>query len=149
MRAGGTWMSEQLLDVIVGQRAQADASCRHHSFELFEGNELVAVTLGYSIGRCYHDYSMATFVRDKRSLGHLLTKAQGHLLKNAGYSIWYFGIKGEYMKEFDSYGGANLDRIEFHRKWMKARAEKPKDGGRVDEGILRRHPEYSFIPCGD
>jgi hypothetical protein len=37
----------------------------------------VAVVAGFGVGRVWHDYSMCTLVKDRRSAGSLLTKAVG------------------------------------------------------------------------
>ena len=64
--------------------------------------ELAAVTAGMSVGREFHDYSMLAFIRDKRNLGHVLTKSVGDLLAKCGFDLWYWGFKNGYMSQYDS-----------------------------------------------
>ena len=54
-----------------------------------------------SIGTNFHDYSMCAFVRDKRNLGHVLTKTVGDLLHKCGFGVWYWGFKVGYMDQYD------------------------------------------------
>lgn len=65
--------------------------------------KLAAVTAGMSAGSNFHDYSMCTFVRDSRCLGHVLTKTVADLLQKCGFDLWYWGYKGEYMAQYDQY----------------------------------------------
>ncbi len=48
------------------------------------------MTVGFSVGHAYHDFSMVNPLTDKRSCGHLLTKT---LLRHCVYDIWYWGKK--------------------------------------------------------
>ena len=84
------------------------------------GYELVAVCAGFAVGRAYHDYSMATLRKDKRGIGHIASKAVGHILQRCGYEIWYWGSKYGYMADYDSYGGREFERQEFKRRWLGA-----------------------------
>eukprot|EP00005_Dracoamoeba_jomungandri_P011105 CAMPEP_0174264876 /NCGR_PEP_ID=MMETSP0439-20130205/24354_1 /TAXON_ID=0 /ORGANISM="Stereomyxa ramosa, Strain Chinc5" /LENGTH=77 /DNA_ID=CAMNT_0015351025 /DNA_START=144 /DNA_END=374 /DNA_ORIENTATION=- len=68
---------------------------------------------------------MAALKRDKRGVGHILTKSLGYLLQQCGYKFWYWGVKGDYMKEYDNYGGRDFGRIEFFERWEKHKAQKP------------------------
>ena len=65
--------------------------------------QLAAVTAGMSAGSNFHDYSMCTFVRDSRCLGHVLTKTVADLLQKCDFDLWYWGYKGEYMSQYDQY----------------------------------------------
>ena len=60
---------------------------------LLDGHRLVAVVAGFGLGRVWHDYSMCTLLKDRRSVGALLTKAVGQLLKKCGYDVYYWGCK--------------------------------------------------------
>ena len=81
---------------------------------MFNRKNLVAITAGMSVGCCFHDYSMATLVRDKRNLGHVLTKTVADLLKTCGFKIWYWGYKTGYMQQYDHYGGRLLVLVQPH-----------------------------------
>jgi len=98
---------------------------------------LVAVVAGFGVGRVWHDFSMATLVRDRRSPGSLLTKAVGHLLAACGYDLWYWGCKIGYMAEYDDYGGRDLGREEFWRRWGAAREQPPPGAGKGVRDVLR------------
>ena len=76
-----------------------------------------------SVGTCFHDYSMATFVRDKRCFGHVLTKTVADLLTTCGFQMWYWGYKNGYMKQYDKYGGRSYTRSEFWNQWGKSMHE--------------------------
>ena len=89
-------------------------------FELWDAGtgELLAVTAGYGCGRCFHDYSMRALVRDKRSAGHVLTKVVARVLRDCGYSIWYWGYKLGYMLDLERGGfGREFERAEFWTRW--------------------------------
>jgi hypothetical protein len=79
---------------------------------------LGAVTAGMSVGRAFHDYSMGTMIRDKRMLGHCLTKTVADILVKTGFKIWYWGYKNGYMSKFDHYGGKSFSRSNFWEKWQ-------------------------------
>lgn len=99
----------------------------HHVFELWDATtgELLALTAGFGVGRAFHDYSMATLVKDKRSAGAVLSKTVAHLLSKCGYGLWYWGFKNPYMAAYDAYGGRQLEREEFNDRWAKLREEEP------------------------
>lgn len=101
---------------------------RLHSVEVRDKKTgaLLACTLGFELGRAYHDFSMATLVRDKRvPWGHLATKATAALLVRSNCQLWYWGMKLGYMEAFDvehhDLGGVNIPRQEFYRRWVAAR----------------------------
>jgi hypothetical protein len=71
-----------------------------------------------SVGRAFHDYSMGTMIRDKRMLGHCLTKTVADILVKTGFKIWYWGYKNGYMSKFDHYGGKSFSRSNFWEKWQ-------------------------------
>jgi len=124
----GKWVTNWLYDTLVGMAEHGESEksqVEHRVFELWEGDKLVAVTAGFAVGSCYHDYSMATLVKDKRSCGHILTKVVGHILQRCGYSLWYWGYEVEYMKTYKGYGGRLFDRKEFAKRWFSASEEPP------------------------
>jgi Leu/Phe-tRNA-protein transferase len=116
----GVWFVPELFELFCAMVDDGPASVVHPiAFELWEGEVLVAVTAGYAIGRAFHDYSMATFVRDKRGCGAILTQVVGEALKQAGYELWYWGFKGAYMTAYDKMGGNELTGEEFGERWSK------------------------------
>merc|ERR1712151_914633 len=79
--------------------------------------------MGFSVGDIFHDYSMATAIRDDRSPGAILTKVLGYLLVSSGFSLWYWGFKNPYMAEYDaSYGGMTVENADFWPRWKAAQA---------------------------
>uniref|UniRef100_A0A7S0R907 Uncharacterized protein n=1 Tax=Pyramimonas obovata TaxID=1411642 RepID=A0A7S0R907_9CHLO len=124
--AASTWLTEDLLQLLVRMRNdRGECPVEQQLFELWDGDELVAVTAGFGVGCAFHDYSMGTFVRDQRSAGHVLTKTVGDLLRKAGYTIWYWGCKVGYMEMYDTYGGRMFPREEFRTRWGGAAQLRP------------------------
>ena len=137
---GGTWFTAELLAMFKRMLAaendrgaagdQATGTISHRVFELWDTTdeaapELLAVTAGFGVGCCFHDYSMFTLVRDQRSAGSVLTKTVAHALKSCGYSLWYWGYKGDYMEAYDAYGGRDFPRFEFWQRWQEGIATPP------------------------
>ena len=87
------------------------------TFELWDGPRLAATTFGFASGCAFHDFTMATFIRDSRSPGAVLSLAVGHILQNCGFGLWYWGFKGEYMTRYDQYGGKDFGRDDFSEIW--------------------------------
>jgi hypothetical protein len=89
-----TWMTDSLVATLVRMTADTACAVQGAAFELWDRPDpesaprLCAVVLGFGCGSAWHDYTMATLVRDDRSSGALLTKAVGHLLHACGYKIW-------------------------------------------------------------
>eukprot|EP00299_Pterocystis_sp_00344_P015403 c7688_g1_i3.p1 GENE.c7688_g1_i3~~c7688_g1_i3.p1 ORF type:complete len:361 (+),score=76.02 c7688_g1_i3:50-1132(+) len=118
----GTWLTPEFIELLVQMHKDPNAHVRHHSFELRERSthKLAAVTVGFSLGSAYHDYSTYTIIRDSRSCGNILSKVVGDTLTKCGYTIWYWGIKANYMKEYDECGGVELNRDKFWNVWSAA-----------------------------
>jgi Leu/Phe-tRNA-protein transferase len=147
----GTWMTTELVDLFHAMNENKNSLVKHWVFELWSQEEtkkqqhgnkktpdrdrqyhvgeetwtLVSVTAGMSVGTCFHDYSMATLVRDKRCLGHVLTKTVAALLTKSGYQMWYWGYKNGYMASYDLYGGKSYNRETFWKQWGEARDNTP------------------------
>lgn len=140
----GTWFDDKLFALIVrahqsnalssedssasSSRTSVSRKVKHHVFELWdaETDQLLAVTAGFACGKAYHDYSMACFVRDKRSAGHVLSKTVAHLLRASGFEMWYWGFKNDYMNYYDKYGGRKINRGEFFDMWSRLSAQEPE-----------------------
>jgi Leu/Phe-tRNA-protein transferase len=129
---GGTWMNAWLLQLLTKMSEDMRSPVQQMVFEMWEGEELVALTAGFGTGSAFHDYSMATLKRDQRGLGKILTKVVGQMLCTCGYDIWYWGYKSDYMEYFDQYGGRHFDRQEFWNRWDKSRQQPPAQ----DLGVL-------------
>jgi hypothetical protein len=70
------------------------------------------------------DYTFCTLRLDARSVGGILTRALGDVLTKAGYTHWYWGFALRYMRDYDSYGGAEVSRGEFYRT-LQASTQTP------------------------
>ena len=122
-RCDVTWVTEELvefLDSMHRRNNDPGREVKHHSFELWDGNEIVAVSLGYHLGCTWHDYTHAALRRDDRGFGTILTKSVGHLLQASGVQFWYWGIVQEgtsYMYDYKKYGGRDFPRSEFVPLW--------------------------------
>ncbi|CAD7962774.1 unnamed protein product [Amoebophrya sp. A120] len=130
-----TWLNDELMDLLTkfhhdeqerkrtpnttGPPAPDDL-VEQCVFEFWENDELVALCAGFAVGKAYHDYSMATLKRDKRSLGAIASKVVGHLLQKTGFEIWYWGCKIGYMNDYAKYGGRDFGRAEFKKRWLEA-----------------------------
>eukprot|EP00930_Biecheleria_cincta_P047349 TRINITY_DN32802_c0_g1_i1.p1 TRINITY_DN32802_c0_g1~~TRINITY_DN32802_c0_g1_i1.p1 ORF type:complete len:412 (-),score=61.28 TRINITY_DN32802_c0_g1_i1:58-1269(-) len=130
----GTWITPQLVDCLDRCRREG-GELRVYSIELWEksSGKLAAAIMALSVGDIFHDYTMATMIRDSRSAGSILTKVVGHLLTEAGFTLWYWGFKNPYMAEYDGqYGGTTLDnRSEFWPRWQQA-LEMARSGSSCD-----------------
>ena len=129
--AESVWLEDDLCDFLEEDHRHCDpvTQIQHHTFELWEGNELLAVCVGYTAGAMWHDYTHAAIVRDDRRAGTILTKAVGHLLTQCGIKLWYWGICGKttsYMSDYNSYGGSEFPREQFVPLWHDALEATPK-----------------------
>jgi len=124
-QGSGTWITEELVDALDRCRREG-GKLKVYSIELWEKStgSLAAAIMALSIGDIFHDYTMATMIRDKRSPGAILSKVVGHLLTECGYKLWYWGYKNPYMAEYDAnYGGFLMDsRRDFWPRWKAALA---------------------------
>lgn len=130
-RDEGCWITESLVAGLDRCRQEA-GQIRVYAVELWEksSGKLAASIMSFSVGDIFHDYSMATFLRDDRSPGAILTKVLGYLLASSGYTLWYWGFKNPYMADFDaSYGGAEMSNADF---WVRWKAAKAADVGAFD-----------------
>ena len=73
--------------------------------------------------------------RAQRSAGAVLTRTVGHLLRECGFGLWYWGYKNAYMHEYDSYGGSTFGRLEFKVRWQPLADEERSTGTRL--GLLQ------------
>lgn len=127
-RGQGTWITPELIDALDKCRRE-DGELKVFSIELWEKStgELAAAIMALSVGDIFHDYTMATLKRDKRSVGAILSKVVGHLLVECGYTLWYWGFKNPYMAEYDNhYGGFLMDsQKDFWPRWKAALRMSP------------------------
>ncbi|CAK9106178.1 unnamed protein product, partial [Durusdinium trenchii] len=118
-----TWITPDLIRSL-DQCRQDNADLKVYSIELWEKStgQLAAAIMALSIGDVFHDYTMATMIRDSRSAGAVLTKVVGQLLTEAGYTLWYWGYKNPYMAEYDGqYGGLLMNNEkDFWPRWRRA-----------------------------
>lgn len=122
-RGQGNWITDELVEALDRCRREA-GEIKVFAVEMWEksSGELAAAIMSFSVGDIFHDYSMATLKRDSRSPGAILSKVLGHLLCQAGYSLWYWGFKNSYMADYDEvYGGVQLANREFWPRWKAAR----------------------------
>ncbi|CAK0875027.1 unnamed protein product, partial [Prorocentrum cordatum] len=98
---GGTWISDELIEVLARIHEDPGNGIRMFCFELWDKRtrELAAASFGLSIGTFFHDFSTCCLVRDRRSAGSILAKAVGALLEDCGVALWYWGCKIGYMAE--------------------------------------------------
>jgi len=119
----GCWITKDLVEALDSCRRE-DNELKVYSIELWEkstGN-LAAAIMSFSVGDIFHDYTTACMLRDERSPGAILSKVTGHLLRECGYTLWYWGFKNPYMAEYDErYGGISLDNQAFWPRWRVAR----------------------------
>lgn len=80
-----------------------------------------------------------------------ISQVVGHLLTEAGYTLWYWGYKNPYMEEYDSYGGLLMNnKKEFWPRWQSAlrlaccEAADPLKRQRVE---AQRRPQTSPSEC--
>ncbi|KAJ9457120.1 hypothetical protein DIPPA_28860 [Diplonema papillatum] len=120
--ASATWVTPELVDTLTRSHAKGEHDgIVHHSFELWAGDTLAAVSLGCGVGEVYYDYTHGAVIRDHRRLGTMLTKVVGHLITQAGYKFWYWGARvpetaymGDYLVH---YGAAEYSRDDFFAVW--------------------------------
>ena len=131
-RAGGTWLTNALMDMICAAADAAGAGAggvQHYCFSLHDRatGTLLACTFGFASGRVFEDYTMCTLHRDSRSVGAVLSKLVGFLLQASRFDLWYWGYKVAYMEDYRShYGATELDRKSFYEIWEKGRSHGPR-----------------------
>jgi len=122
-QGSGTWITPELIEALDACRRER-GEVKVYSIELWEKSTgaLAAAIMGMSVGDIFHDYTMATLLRDSRSPGAILSKVVGQLLVDSGYTLWYWGFKNAYMAEYDEgYGGMLMDnQREFWPRWKVA-----------------------------
>ena len=116
----GTWLSPFCVKNLLALSESQYSTIRMVSFEAWEksSGKLAAVSLGYSCGLNFHDFTACTIIRDKRSIGTILLHKQRQLLVSAGCQLWYLGFKIPYMKILN---GSELDSGTFFDKWNDGR----------------------------
>eukprot|EP00927_Polykrikos_kofoidii_P035198 TRINITY_DN29784_c0_g1_i1.p1 TRINITY_DN29784_c0_g1~~TRINITY_DN29784_c0_g1_i1.p1 ORF type:complete len:484 (+),score=50.04 TRINITY_DN29784_c0_g1_i1:86-1537(+) len=136
---GGTWINNKLIDLLVSIDRDPCNEVRMFCFELWEKatGALAAASFGFAIGGFFHDFSMCCLIQDRRSAGSILTKAIGSVLRDCGVTVWYWGCKIDYMREYEAHGAREISRLEYYRtlraatriKLAKDPAELIQSGG--------------------
>ena len=118
---GGTWISDELIDVMVALDRDPTNRIRMYCFELWDKSTgaLAAASFGLAIGTFFHDFSMCCLIRDKRACGAVLTKAIGALLTDCGVDLWYWGRKMQYMSEYEAHGAKEIARADYYYRLRK------------------------------
>lgn len=127
----GTWLSSSCVANLLSIYRSQNSKVRMVSFEAWEKatGELAAVSLGYSCGLNFHDFSACTIIRDKRSIGTILLERQRELLAQAGCKLWYLGFKIPYMQFLN---GSELDSKSFFELWD----DGSKHGNNLTDALL-------------
>jgi hypothetical protein len=111
------------------QRRLADTRINYYVFELWDAttDALLACTLGFQVGRAFHDCSMATFVRSRAQYGHLLSHAVADIMQRAGVELWYWGLELPYMTQYRRTANAfDLKTHEFLPLWRRKALKRSK-----------------------
>ena len=112
-----SWLYPDLVTVFEEMHQSESYPTKLHSFELWEGNELVAGEIGFAVGRCYS--SLSGFYR-KNSTGTIQMCATARLLQKSGFLFWDLGMEMEYKMAL----GAQLFRRDhFLKGFYKARKQ--------------------------
>lgn len=147
-KRGATWLYPEIRTAILRSCSASPPSTgteelglRFMAVELVrrDSGEVMAGCCGYAVGTVYCDYTMYTLAAQKESFGMVVTKLVGEALQQCGYDFWYWGACLEYMKEYKGrYGGRDVPRAEFYKRWERAKKEAPK----------RSLPDFLKANCG-
>ncbi|KAH9579982.1 Leucyl/phenylalanyl-tRNA-protein transferase [Trypanosoma melophagium] len=131
-----TWLHDEYIALLAEMAKSHKYGVHIVCIELLEKgtDKVMAGCLGYALGSVYHDFTMFTLARSAESFGTVLTKLLGESLQKCGYDLWYWGLRIEYMKQFEEkYGGRCIPKPEFLQRWAQYRDVQP--ACRVDEYI--------------
>src|SRR5262249_53516101 len=107
-----------------------------HSVEIWEGEELIAGELGYTVGASYT--SLSGF-HAKSGSGTVQMIALGELLRSQGFTVWDLGMIMKYKIDI---GGQILMRSEFLKLFNEARSLSNVE-------LVSSNTNYtSGYPCG-
>ncbi|ESL07108.1 hypothetical protein TRSC58_05209 [Trypanosoma rangeli SC58] len=125
---GSTWLDVSYIELLANMASHPACGVCIMALELLEKNSgtVLAGCLGYSVGSVYHDFSMFTMQRGPEGFGNFATKLLGEALQQCGYNIWYWGMRLDYMEQFEGkYGGRVVCKSEFITRWGKYRNIRP------------------------
>ncbi|MBF0276939.1 MAG: hypothetical protein HQM13_04080 [SAR324 cluster bacterium] len=113
-----SWIFPPLAKAFIQMFYTKEFSTRLHSFELWEGDELVAGEVGFVVGAAYA--SLSGFFR-KSSTGTIQLCATAKMLEQCGFAYWDLGMEIPYKLEL---GARSLDRELFLTRQRAIRDEK-------------------------
>ena len=122
-KSGSTWLTDDLIKQLHSLSLSRRCVVQCYSFSLVDvlTSTVCATSFGFLSGCVYEDYTMATFARDNRSCGHLLSLLVGCVLQKAGVKLWYWGYETTYMESYRAhYGARDIERMEFYAVWREA-----------------------------
>ena len=118
---GPSWFYPNLVKLFTlmnsqGERGFLNSKVRVHSFEVWQGDELVAGEAGYSVGKVYTSLSGFTTVD---GAGTVQMYAMASHLKQLGFVLWDLGMQLGYKDQ--EFGAIPLPRVEFLQLLAKFR----------------------------
>ena len=118
MHSSGNWITPRFMDNVTEMMCRREFGIDFFVFELIEksSKKIGSISIGYRFGTSFTDFTACTPIRDKRSVGKLLLKAEHDYLRSLGVKLWYLGLELPYMKALGG-GSVILDRRQFHTKW--------------------------------
>ena len=113
-----SWFYPPLAETFIQMFHTKQYPTRVHSFELWEGDELVAGEVGFVVGSAYA--SLSGFYH-KSSTGTIQLCATGKLLEQSGFAYWDLGMEMPYKLDL---GAHSLDRELFLSRQQAIRNEE-------------------------
>ncbi len=87
------WLHPPLTETFRKMHRTGAHQTKLHSFELWEGDQLVAGEIGFAVGACYA--SLSGFY-NKNSAGTVQMCATARLLRKSGFALWDLGMEMDY-----------------------------------------------------
>ncbi|CAD2218011.1 hypothetical protein ADEAN_000549700 [Angomonas deanei] len=123
-----TWLCPEGISILSslapsGVAEKSKKSVQVLVIDLVDANDnVLAGCCGFTLGSVYHDFTMYTQRRDRNGYGTFLTKLIAEALYTCGYDMWYWGLRVDYMAQYENgYGACTLPRSEFYRRWVQHR----------------------------
>jgi|GEM_PF-1044229 len=110
-----SWLYPPLVDAFSHMFRSSKYPVKLHSFELWDGKELVAGEVGFAVGRSYASLS-GFYNRD--SAGTIQLCATAKILERCGFVVWDLGMEIEYKLRL---GARNVPRDTFLKLHQKIR----------------------------
>mmetsp|Transcript_37257 Transcript_37257/g.107610 ORF Transcript_37257/g.107610 Transcript_37257/m.107610 type:complete len:301 (+) Transcript_37257:1-903(+) len=151
----GSWMSAQFIDAIMKIHEDSGNGIKVYGFELWEKStgRLAAASFGLAIGTFFHDFSMCSLIKDRRSAGAILSKAIGALLTECGIQDWYWGCKSKYMADYEAHGAREISRGEYYARLRSAVRQSlpidPEEALREGRAPIAPRPANGVGPEGE